>query len=153
MRNQGMSPLIATVVLIAFAVALGAVVMNIGANLVENEMNESAKCHALNYQVRTQIGKDFAVCFSDTYIKFDVESIKGKIDGLKFAAFGVDSIYRNANVLPDRLVPGEPLRIQIPFDIDQYGDILEVQLFPILGQDQHAYLCEIPMTVGNVGRC
>ena len=51
MNKKGMSPLIATVVLIAFAVALGAVIMNISSSVVEQNTNMTYKCADLSFTV------------------------------------------------------------------------------------------------------
>ncbi len=154
MDERGISPLIATVVLIAFAVALGAVIMNWGSQLVEQAANDTEICKSLQFQARTLPGKEFSVCYSNSTIRFDLEATKGKIDSMKLVAYtSGDELYRNPNVLLDRLKPGEPQRIQIPYDTTEYGDVLEVQLYPLLGSGKDAHLCEIPTIISNVGRC
>ena len=51
MDKRGISPLVATVILISFAVALGAVIMNWGNRVYETSTNTTLKCSELSFAV------------------------------------------------------------------------------------------------------
>ena len=54
-NRKGVSPLIATVLLIAFAVALGAIVMNWGRNYIENQQTSSENIATLQIECQTEV--------------------------------------------------------------------------------------------------
>jgi flagellin-like protein len=154
MNKRGLSPLIATVVLIAFAVALGAVIMNWGSHLVSQATNETYQCEGLVFSVHSFSTGEYDACFTNDTLIFSVESSRGKIDGLKLVAYTTgQKLFRNANVLSERLVPGEPQRVSIPYDLAQYGGVKEIELYPIIGQGKQANLCEVPFKVSSVSVC
>src|SRR3989338_6318756 len=74
-NKRGVSPLIATVLLISFAVALGSVVLNWGRNLDISKPGD--KCASISIKLLTVDG--FQVCYSnmgvDSHIKFIIENI------------------------------------------------------------------------------
>src|SRR3989344_8981271 len=82
LKKRGVSLLIATVLLISFAVALGAVVMNWGRNI--NIIQPGDKCAGSEIEVRKTA---YEVCFggsgSDAYINFILDNTGSvDIDGL-----------------------------------------------------------------------
>jgi flagellin-like protein len=72
-KKRGVSPLIATVLLIAFAVALGAVVMNWGRTYVEetatyakSKSETEVKC-SMDVRIKeVKVGQTIKVCYNDT---------------------------------------------------------------------------------------
>ena len=82
MKNKkGMSPLIATIVLIAFAVALGVVVMNIGRSFgpdFSDGGDGEVDCSKSKGLAILEVGGSQKICFSDngaeSYIDFTVSN-------------------------------------------------------------------------------
>src|SRR3989338_10278026 len=81
--KKGVSPLIATILLIAFAVALGSVVMNWGLNL---DLGKSAdKCASVNIKIRNIEGAE--ICYggfgANGYINFIIDNVgESDLNGL-----------------------------------------------------------------------
>jgi len=131
--KRGVSPLIATVLLISFAVALGSVVLNWGRNL------EIAKpgdvCSGVAIKIRN-IG-DAEVCYagsgSSTYVNFVIDNIGNVgINGLGVWITGE----KGTKLLELDNIPiekGQILDIKdksIVFDSNAYGAIKSIQFFP-----------------------
>jgi flagellin-like protein len=86
-NKKGVSPLIATVLLIAFAVSLGAVVINLGVNLFGNP------CSGVKLEILSVDG-NARVCHivaSKTLSMTVVNSGSGEIDGFKLTIVGDDA--------------------------------------------------------------
>ncbi|MBW2988488.1 hypothetical protein DRJ48_01140 [Candidatus Woesearchaeota archaeon] len=155
MNKRGISPLIATVVLIAFAVALGAVIMNWGSHLVESSSNQSLKCSDLSFSIHPFPNGGYDICYDNNTLKLTLESYKGRIDNVKLIAYTKgDKLFTVKEILSAPLEPGEPQRVVLDFNRGEYGDILDVQLYPIIGRGEKAYLCkEAPVSFGEVRPC
>ena len=138
MGKRGLSPLIATVVLIAFAVSLGAVVMNLGSNLAnDGSLTESKECVGLKLKFHDLKGPQvtFGGQGSQGFIEFVADNVGMEIaptirltiigdkQGAKQAfVFDID----NAN-----LQPGVPLSKRIALNFDSYGKPEQIKIFPI----------------------
>ena len=85
LNKRGVSPLIATVLLIAFAVSLGAVIMNLGVNL-------TSKCDSIDLEFH-RIGEVDRVCFNQATaeLRFTASNKGVAIDGYKVIATGDSS--------------------------------------------------------------
>lgn len=142
--RKGVSPLIATVLLIAFAVALGAVVMNWGRGYVvdtQNRVRETGetdvKCSS---DVRLKIGKianTLQFCYggggSSGYVNVVVvnDGIVD-IDSLRFSVIGALGVYTNNSVNATSLSQSEPKRINLSYDYSLYGTIRQVRITPVI---------------------
>lgn len=143
-NKRGVSPLIATVLLISFAVALGAVVMNWGRNL--DISKSGGECIGVAIKIR-EVGNS-QVCYSgsgkDAYINFIIDN-EGNIaiDGLgiwivgekgtKLLDFNEFSIKKNT--LLD--IKGKSVK----YDFDTYGSIKHVQFIPKINVDNSIEIC------------
>jgi len=151
MNKRGISPLVATVILISFAVALGAVIMNWGNRVYENQTNTTLKCEELSFSVHKFQDGGYDLCFSKRAITFTVESFQGDINNMKMVAYtSGENLYTVPNILTEKLRPGEPQRISVPYDGASYGDVVEIQLFPMVGTT----LCnDFPISATVSGPC
>lgn len=131
--KKGVSPLIATVLLIAFAVALGSVVMNWGLNL--NLGKSADKCRNVEIKIRN-IGAA-EVCFggfgSNGFIDFIIDNTGStEISGLAIWIIGdkgtqlsdIDNITIKKGALFEK--KGD----EIKYDFSKFGDINQVQFIP-----------------------
>jgi flagellin-like protein len=131
-QKKGVSPLIATVLLISFAVALGAVVMNWGRSI--DIIGPDDKCAGVGITVRKT---NYEVCFggsgSDAYVNFiidntgsmDISGLGIWIVGTKGTKFhDLDSLKISKGALLD--IKDESTQ----YDFNEYGNIKHVQFIP-----------------------
>lgn len=138
-NKRGVSPLIATVLLISFTVALGSVVLNWGRNLDIAKPGDA--CSGVAIKARSIA--DAEVCYagsgSGTYINFVIDNTGSlDIDGLSIWITGEKGTkLLDFNELSIR--KGELLDIKdksITYDSNTYGAIKDIQFFPkVMGSD------------------
>lgn len=128
--KKGISPLIATVLLIAFAVALGAVVMNVSASLIEEQTKEPAiDCAKLAidfFKVRERP----QVCFADGQVTYrltntgiyDVTDVRVQIVGER----GVEQ-----GMLGSAMAPADIKDSAIDYSIAKNGNIVSARFIPL----------------------
>lgn len=156
-NKRGVSPLIATILLISFAVALGSVVLNWGRNLDISKPGD--KCASISIKLLTVDG--FHVCYSvagaDSHIKFIIENIGNfDVDGLGVWITGEKStkLLDFNNVL---IKKGEVLDIKdnsIKYDFNTYGSIKNIQFFPKVKTEGSMEICTRgSVKADKVGAC
>lgn len=156
-NKRGVSPLIATVLLISFAVALGSVILNWGRNLEISKPGD--KCSGINIKIRTV--NNIEVCYAGSgkegYINFIIDN-SGNIDieglgiwltgekGTKLLDFDDSSINK-----------GEILSIKdksVKYDFDAYGAIKHIQFFPKVKIGESVDICARNSVKANlIGVC
>jgi len=136
--KKAVSPLIATVLLIAFAVALGAVVMNWGRSYVETTAEYAERgsdiqilcSRDINLKVVDKV--DNSLCYNDT--EDEISAIlenAGTIDieGLQVTVIGEKDI--STTDLDDSAIKiGYVKRFNISYDNETMGNILEIKFVP-----------------------
>lgn len=125
MNKKGVSPLIATILLIGFAVGLGAVVMNWGKSIVEETSFTLGDCSRASLNV-----DDNTLCYGNNYIQFDLDNI-GSVDmeGVTLWITGSKNSYQID--LPDsNLKRGGHVSKKVLYDFNTYGNIIQVQFIP-----------------------
>jgi flagellin-like protein len=138
-KKRGVSPLIATILLIAFAVALGSVVMNWGLNLQIGQPNDP--CNTAEITIRDMSNGE--VCYggfgSNGYINFILDNT-GKVDVTGLAIWIVGDKGTSLVELDALSFKTGSLYTRndrdIKYDLATYGNIREVQFIPkINGQN------------------
>lgn len=142
--KKGVSPLIATILLIAFAVALGSVVMNWGLKL--NLGKSTDKCGNVEIKIRSLNGVE--VCFGgfgkNGYINFiidntgseDINSLAIWIIGEKGTKlFDLDNILIKQDSLYDKKDK------EVSYDFSVFGNIKQVQFIPKIKAEQSTEIC------------
>ncbi len=142
--KKGVSPLIATILLIAFAVALGSVVMNWGLSL---EIGKSAdKCRNVEIKIRNI---DVAeVCFGgfgqNGYINFIIDNT-GAIDisGLAIWVVGDKGtrLFNLDNILIKKGALFDKKDKEVSYDFTTFGNIKQVQFLPKIKVEQTTEIC------------
>ncbi len=131
--KKGVSPLIATILLIAFAVALGSVVMNWGLNLNLGKPDDA--CSNVEIKIR-DIGSS-EICFGgfgkNGYINFIIDNT-GSVDISGMAiwvsgdkttrVFDLDNISIKKGALYDKKDK------EVSYDFSVFGSIKQVQFIP-----------------------
>ena len=118
--RKAMSPLIATVLLIAFAVALGAMIMNWSTDtaMPENTPSQSAApCDNVRIEVGEAFGKPL-FCYQDDQVKFNVVNVgKTAIAGLQLRTINTDLELGEHDVPSSSIAIGGTFLGQIPVTI------------------------------------
>ena len=155
--KKGVSPLIATILLIAFAVALGSVVMNWGLNL--NLGESSDKCRNVEIKIRSIDVAD--VCFgglgANGYINFIIDNTGAMdISGLAIWVIGdkgtrlfdLDNILLKKNSLYDKKDK------EVTYDFTTFGNIKRVQFIPKVKTEQITDICTKKAVIAEkIGVC
>ena len=136
--KKGVSPLIATILLIAFAVALGSVIMNWGLNL--NLGKENDPCTKVELRIRAFDAAE--ACYGGSgangYINFVVDNTgSADINGLSIwiigekgtRLFDLDNIALKEGLLYDKKDK------EVSYDFNTYGKIKQVQFIPKAGPE------------------
>ena len=142
MNKKAVSPLIATVLLIAFAVALGAVVMNGGRTYVEDTADKARVTSDTKVTCSMDIRMEYLtlngvkqICYNESQdmISFTVVNTGTmKIEKLQAKVYGSKSIYVNSSLDNSSISASYPLKTNITYDFDNYGDIQKVSLTPAI---------------------
>ena len=141
--KKAVSPLIATILLIAFAVALGSVVLNWGLNL---NLGKTDRCSNVEIKIRSI---DVAeVCYgglgSNGYINFIIDNTGGTdVSGLAIWVIGekgtklldLDNIIIKKSTLYDKKDKS------VSYDFSTYGKINQVQFIPKIKSEQLTEIC------------
>lgn len=142
-NKKGVSPLIATVLLISFAVALGSVVLNWGKNLDVSPGND---CSSVSLQLR-ELGT-YQACYGglgkDTYINFMLDN-KGSVDveGIGIWIFGTEGT-KLLDLDDFILGQGQLIGIKddtIKYDAENYGKIKNIQFIPKIKTEEGIDIC------------
>ena len=155
--KKGVSPLIATVLLIAFAVALGSVVMNWGLSL--NLGKSKDLCRNVEIKIRNIDGSE--ICFggfgANGYINFIIDNTGGTdINGMVIwiigdkgtRTFDLDNILIKKGSLFDKKDNG------VTYDFSTFGNIKQVQVIPKINVGQTAEICtKNAIKADKVGIC
>ena len=154
--KKGVSPLIATILLIAFAVALGSVVMNWGLNL--NLGKSSDKCSRVEIKVRSIDNAE--ICYggfgANSYINFIIDNVgESDINGLSVWITGdkgtklvdLDDITIKKGALFEK--KGK----EVTYDATAYGSIKDVQFIPKVKSDTLEPCLKNAIKVEKVGIC
>jgi len=152
--RKGVSPLVATVLLIAFAVALGAVVMNWGKVGLEETLQIKEICEDINLNWYVEDGKS-QVCYDEQTIKFTLENgATNDIIDLKLIAIALNDIY-----VKDRtrigLRKSDVRNGDVNFDLATYGTIKEIRIVPVLEIEEKTEVCppDTALKIQNPSRC
>jgi flagellin-like protein len=145
-QKKGVSPLIATVLLIAFAVALGAVVMNWGKSFTTGQMQQvqdrsdrDIKCTMDVSLGVTEIGGAAQMCYgagptaNTQYLYFAITNIGTRdvyqID-VHILGDGDPGTYSNTTMNGTTIAQGAMLRRNITYDNSTIGSIQKVSIVP-----------------------
>ncbi|MFH1133789.1 MAG: archaellin/type IV pilin N-terminal domain-containing protein [Nanoarchaeota archaeon] len=148
-NKRGVSPLIATVLLIAFAVALGAVVMSWGKNYVEGQAKNVEDKSDREITCTTDVSMDWyerddtrQVCYGNGYVFFMIENGPVRdITQLKLIIDGENEIFINSSVLNATFAKATVKRFNITYDNATYGAIKQLNIFPSITIGGETHIC------------
>ena len=155
MDKRGVSPLIATVLLLIFAIGLGVIVMNWGRAQVE----AASKCAIDTGISVVELNNIPEICYAGAgekgYIHFIVENGPNiDIEVLQIGIIGTKNVY-NAEI-KEKIQAGYSLLKDIPYNCDKVGNIRQIKLTPKIslypGEDP--ILCpEQAIVIGEIRSC
>lgn len=135
--KRGMSPLIATILLMAFAVALGGMIMNWSSSIPDS----TSSCESIVLKVNK-------FCLMDGKIALDIRNT-GDIDLSAVALRIVDPpIINDVKISDSALTKGAQLNIDIPFANSRDA---EVGILPAVGEEIN--FCETPLVSRQLPDC
>ena len=154
--KKGVSPLIATILLIAFAVALGSVVMNWGLSLNLGKSEDACR----NVEIKIRNIDSVEACFGgfgqNGYINFIIDNIGSDISGLAVwivgdkgtSLFDLDSLMIGKGSLYGKKDK------EVSYDFTQFGNIKQVQFIPKIKSAQSTEICpKNAIKVEKIGVC
>lgn len=132
--KRGLSPLIATILLIAFAVSLGAVVMNWGRGYVEEQQTDSACLGDIKLAMH-EISGENQVCYKpgkDGAVKFFIDNIgKKDIDGLGVYIIDTKGNVKGSAMIQDSSIKAtEYLQKEVKVDLSDMDEIKYIEFTP-----------------------
>ena len=155
MNKKGISPLIATILLLLLAIGLGVVVMNWGRAQVE----AASKC-AINTGLKiVELNNIPEICYAGAgekgYIHFIVENGPNiDVEALQVRVIGTEKIYNTE--IKETIKVGYSLLKDIPYDFNRFGNIRQIKISPkiVLYPGEDPILCpEQAITIGEIRSC
>jgi hypothetical protein len=142
MDKKGISPLIATILLLIFAIGLGIIVMNWGRAQVE----AASKCAIDTGIMIVKLNNIPEICYAGTgqagYVHFIVENGPNiDVDAIQIRIIGAKGIYNTE--IKEQIKIGFSLLKDIPYDFDKFGNIRQVKISPkvVLYPGEDSLLC------------
>lgn len=143
-KKKGVSPLIATVLLISFAVALGAVVLNWGRNLDSPLSGDICSGASIKIRNINNIQVCYAGAGKNGYINFIIENDGNKnVDGLEILIDGEKGTklldYNDFSIKVGELLDIKDQSLE--YDFDTFGPIKSILFFPKVQKDDSLDIC------------
>ena len=130
--KKGMSPLIATILLMAFAVALGAVIMNWSAKLPE----EGADCSSIRLQAQS-------FCIANGELQIELRNRgESTVSSIALTISDPPIDIPTLEIRNSRLARGATLDTSIPFS---FSENAQVGVIPFLEVNGNAVACSEPI--------
>lgn len=146
-NKKGVSPLIATVLLIAFAVSLGAVLLTY--------MTSLGECGGVSIEI-SEVDNKPQICYNSNTNKLDFtleNSGREHIEYLKLTLTGALNV---DNIEVDRTFPrSEASKVSIDYKLQYLGRIQQLKIVPIVLEDNEEVVCpsEKALTVEGIPEC
>ena len=157
--KRGVSPLIATVLLIAFAVALGAVVMSWGRSYVTeaqsnaNQLNSMVGCSSVSASIPTVAGQLKLCIDQGNKVKFVLDNNGAALDGLKFTIIGDKDVDNPISLLEYHIDTAKTISESVTFD-SKIGTVQQVKIIPrVVSNGKESFCTDSPVIVNNPGAC
>lgn len=143
MNKKALSPLMATIILIAFSIGLGAIVMTWGQSYIEENaqfVQGSGECDTVTYDIYEE-----NVCIRDNQVEFYLENGETDLTGLKMAIIGTDGVKNVDKKI--NIKSGNTELIKVPYD--NIGAVKQVKIIPEIKSG----ICNAKSTVKPVVVC
>jgi len=133
--KKAMSPLIATVLLIAFAVALGTMIMNWSSGIDETSPSIVPECDGISITTSN-------ICYSKDALKLDLKNDgEGKIGAVSVKLSSVENdLDMTVKIKDSSIFPGEKISKTIP--LINPGHETTIEVTPMIVVDGELYSCD-----------
>ena len=150
MNKRGISPIVATLLLISFAVALGVVIMTFGRAQVELE----AQCPIKVGLKLANIGGESQFCYSNGELKFTLENgVNIKVEGLIVSVIGTQKA-ETYEINDAKMTKAGTYVGKVSYDMAAGGEIRQVKISPkIVLYDEEQICTEKALVVENINNC
>ncbi len=114
MNKKGISPLIATVLLISFSVALGTMVMSIGRQVADTR----GECEGVILEIQ-QLNNKAVLCYNsfESRINIILKNVGStEVNGLKMRIIDSDEKIKEVNISNSKILVGGIFKRDIPYD-------------------------------------
>ena len=139
MNKKAVSPLVATVLLIAFAVSLGAVIMNwtVDNGVEEGDDTTMKPCEPVSISVLNRESEK-AICLDRerNKIVIDIENGNAAIDGIRFSYISKASNFIDYS---KNIEAGVLSHIELDYDPALYGELHNIKLVPFIEEKDTLY--------------
>ena len=134
--KKAMSPLIATVLLIAFAVALGAMIMNWSAGIEPGVEGSFTECEGLSLTTTKNI------CYSNNALQFTLKNDGGgRISAVSIHITNMETDMDASSRIPDStIIPGESIEKILPLLYP--GENAQIEVTPMVLVDGELQSCD-----------
>ena len=150
-NKRGIAPLVATLLLISFAISLGMVIMNFGRAQVELQ----AQCPIDIGLKIAEIGGKKDICYNSggKEIKFTLENgVNIGVEGLLINVIGTQEA--KSSDQPAKIIKGGTHMGKSPYDSSASGEIRQIKIIPkVVLYDEEQICTEKALVVESVGGC
>jgi hypothetical protein len=151
-KKKGITPLMITLLLISFAVAVGVVVMNLGAAEVEGE----AICPIEVGLKLVQIGGQDQLCYdaANKDISFTLENgVNIKVEGLIFNAIGTKKA-ESFEINEAQMIKAGNYLGHVTYDSSVSGEIQQIKITPKINLYEEEQICtEQALVLEEIREC
>ncbi|MBI4448894.1 hypothetical protein HY641_02610 [Candidatus Woesearchaeota archaeon] len=147
MNKRAVSPLVATLILIMFSIALGALVMNWGkayieerAEFVASAGSQPLSCDSVDLRL-IQVGGVSQLCTTPNLwtLRADLENDGVSVDNVQLRVVGSNSVMTSDRALPSPLARGDSRTVE--FNYAKAGQLRQVRITPSLMISGQLRLC------------
>jgi len=140
MNKRGMSPLVATLLLIAFAVAIGVVIINFGSAQVEME----AECPISIGLKISEVAEKEQLCLDKTknQLFLIVENgVNIKVEGLIINVIGAKKVF-TYELAEAKLEKAGNYMKYLTYSLEEYGEIRQLKIIPKVKLYDEEVICQ-----------
>lgn len=147
MDKKAVSPLIATVLLIAFAVSLGAVLLTY--------MTSLGECGGVSIEIPT-LEETSQICYNSNTNKLDFTLENSGREDIEYLKLTLTGALNVDNLDVDHTIPhAETEKISIDYKFLYLGKLQQVKIIPVVIEDNEEVVCptEKTLTVEGIPEC
>ncbi len=141
LSKKGVSPLIATVLLLAFAVALATVII---------QLQPFGKC---NVQI-DKVNNKQRVCYNDQTKEIEIfinNKENNNIARFKTTASGQNNVLNSEYAMS--IGPKEQGKLLISYDPDRYGKLVKLNIYPMINSSGKLQECDMNEEITSIPIC
>lgn len=165
-NKKAVSPLIASVLLISFAITIGVIIINWGTGFVTDSADDAADKYENDFTCKMDISLEVKtiqgiekLCYNDTqyFVEFMLENNgKAKIEGIKVVIIDIDDSIETHDFEDFKIEQGSTSqKIQVNYS-DTFNDLQFLEIVPLIKENnkQSLMACSAnSLVVNNIPLC